>query len=131
MEQRRRTLARVLTWRLGGILLATLLGWLLLEDPVSGASVGLLYNAIRAATQYVHERLWLRVTWGLTAAPRGGPCALCGGAPGFQCLVGGRERQDLDRNYLSVGDRKRAPSCPGGFPYKKAPVQRKTDSRSC
>lgn len=69
MELRRRTLARVLTWRIGGIALATILGWLLLDDPVSGASFGLAYNGIRAGTQYLHERLWLRTRWGLTALP--------------------------------------------------------------
>jgi len=123
MEQRRRTLARVLTWRLGGILLATLLGWLLLEDPVSGASFGLLYNAIRAATQYVHERLWLRVTWGLTAAPRGGPCALCGGAPGNHYLLekgGPCPNECAERGCADYCGRNKAHLPGGPWPHAEA-----------
>lgn len=69
-ETRLRTLARSLTWRLSGVLIAVLLTWYLTGDVRTGIEVGVAYNVIRLATQYIHDRWWARVAWG--RLPAGG-----------------------------------------------------------
>lgn len=68
-ETRLRTLARSLTWRLSGVVLAVLLTWYLTGDMRTGIEVGVAYNVIRFATQYIHDRWWARVAWGALPGP--------------------------------------------------------------
>lgn len=63
-ETRLRTLTRSLTWRLSGVLIAVLLTWYITGDARMGIEVGVAYNVIWLATQYVHDRWWARVAWG-------------------------------------------------------------------
>lgn len=63
-ETRLRTLARSFTWRLSGVLLAIVLTWYITGDMRTGIEVGVAYNVIRFAAQYIHDRWWARVEWG-------------------------------------------------------------------
>ena len=64
-ETSKRVLVRVVTWRVGGVILAILYTWWRLGDPWLGLDIGLTYNLIRAATHAGHEYWWSKVKWGL------------------------------------------------------------------
>lgn len=68
-ETRLRTFARSVTWRASGVLVAVLLAWHFTGDLQTGLEVGVAYNLIRFATQYVHDRWWARVAWGTLPLP--------------------------------------------------------------
>ena len=52
------------TWRVGGVLLAILLAWLMTGNLLLGLEFGLVYNTVRFFTYLIHQRLWQYVGWG-------------------------------------------------------------------
>ena len=55
---------RMVTWRIGGIIVAVVIGWWLTGDWVLGLQFGLAYNLVRGLTQLVHDSVWSRMKWG-------------------------------------------------------------------
>ena len=72
-ETPKRLVLRVITWRVGGVILAILYTWWRLGDPWLGLDIGLTYNAIRVVTHAGHEILWARVRYGLKPSQTSGP----------------------------------------------------------
>lgn len=57
-EQHKRTLVRAVSWRI----VATLV-----TAAFTGISGAIIINVWMTLAHYIHERLWLRWKWGLTA----------------------------------------------------------------
>lgn len=58
MVQRRRHLAKSITWRALGTLDTMLIAWLVTGDPLMGASIGALEIVTKTMLYYFHERAW-------------------------------------------------------------------------
>jgi len=64
MESRRRSLAKALTWRAGGLVVTVLIALLLTGNVRAAASIGVLDTLVKLGAFYVHERLWLKISYG-------------------------------------------------------------------
>lgn len=60
-----RLLVKAIEWRLTGVLLGAVLGFLLTGSWAIGLLFGGLYNGIRMAVMPLRDRLWNRVAWGV------------------------------------------------------------------
>ena len=62
---RRRHIAKTITWRIIGTLDTMVLGWLVSGDPVVGLKVGGLELITKMILYYLHERAWYSSNWGV------------------------------------------------------------------
>ncbi len=62
---RRRHIAKTITWRIIGTLDTMVLGWLVSGDPVVGLKVGGLELITKMILYYFHERAWYSSNWGV------------------------------------------------------------------
>tara|TARA_B100001778_G_C18361746_1_gene526741 strand:- start:35 stop:262 length:228 start_codon:yes stop_codon:yes gene_type:complete len=62
---RRRHIAKTITWRIIGTLDTMVLGWLVSGDPVVGLKVGGLELVTKMILYYFHERAWYSSNWGV------------------------------------------------------------------
>ena len=69
METRLRSLAKAITWRMGGLITTTAVVWVVTGQPKLAISIGLLDTAVKLAAYYVHERCWLKVRFGRVHPP--------------------------------------------------------------
>ena len=67
---RRRHVAKTITWRVIGTLDTMALGWLVSGDPMIGLKVGGLELITKMALYYFHERAWYASNWGVIKTPR-------------------------------------------------------------
>ena len=65
MVQKKRHLAKAITWRIVGTLDTILLGWFISGDFKVGASIGLLELLTKMVLYYIHERAWYQSDFGL------------------------------------------------------------------
>ena len=62
---KRRHIAKTITWRIIGTLDTMVLGWLVSGDPVVGLKVGGLELITKMILYYFHERAWYSSNWGI------------------------------------------------------------------
>ena len=62
-----RTWVRVATWRVSGVILGVVLTYIFAGEWTLGFEIGITYGLIRTLSHVVHERLWMRFSWGLNA----------------------------------------------------------------
>ena len=62
---RRRHIAKTITWRIIGTLDTMVLRWLVSGDPVVGLKVGGLELITKMILYYFHERAWYSSNWGV------------------------------------------------------------------
>jgi len=62
---RSRSLAKSLTWRVLAIIVTFASIYLLTGEIITATAGTLLTNSINFVLYYLHERVWLKVTWGL------------------------------------------------------------------
>jgi len=65
LVQKKRHLAKAITWRIVGTLDTVLLGWLISGDFAVGASIGVLELFTKMILYYGHERLWYKSDFGV------------------------------------------------------------------
>jgi uncharacterized membrane protein len=65
MVQRRRHLAKAVTYRLFGSAATAGIAYVVSGDAAIGASVGVLDSVAKIGLYYLHERVWYRVRWGV------------------------------------------------------------------
>ena len=65
MIQRKRHLAKAITWRALGTLDTMLIGWFITGSVKIGASIGLLELVTKTLLYYAHERMWYKSKWGV------------------------------------------------------------------
>ena len=59
-----RSLLKTLSWRIVGTLDTMALGWLITGDCLVGLKIGALELVTKFVLYYLHERAWLRSTFG-------------------------------------------------------------------
>jgi len=62
---RKRHIAKTITWRLVGTLDTMLLGWIISGDPMIGVKIGFLELFTKMILYYFHERVWYRSDFGI------------------------------------------------------------------
>ena len=69
METHTRTIIKSLTWRIGGLGMTFATAWAITGRPALAASIGVVDTAIKLVAFYAHERLWLKIGFGLRHPP--------------------------------------------------------------
>jgi uncharacterized membrane protein len=64
MASKRRSLAKSITWRLIAIFVTFGVGFVMSGSWEFAASLSLVSNLINFILYYIHERFWLKVSWG-------------------------------------------------------------------
>ena len=64
MDQRRRSIAKALTWQALGLLVMTLLGFVATGSLRTAGGLALSAAAISTVTYILHERIWDHIRWG-------------------------------------------------------------------
>lgn len=64
MENRKRSLAKALSWRLFATVITVTVAFALTGELAFAAKIGALDTAIKLVAYFAHERLWLRVRFG-------------------------------------------------------------------
>src|SRR5438045_265778 len=72
MVQRKRHLAKALTYRVFGSAATAGIAYVATGDMRIGASVGIIDSVVKVGAYYLHERVWYRIRWGIRAEA-GGP----------------------------------------------------------
>lgn len=65
MVQKKRHIAKALTWRLVGTIDTFLLAWLLTGDMKLGATFSVVEIVTKTMLYYGHERIWYQFKWGV------------------------------------------------------------------
>jgi uncharacterized membrane protein len=65
MVERKRHLAKAVTYRLFGSIGTAAIAYAATGDARIGASIGALDSVAKVALYYLHERAWHRVRWGV------------------------------------------------------------------
>ena len=63
-EKWSRTFARTLTWRVSGVLILAVMAALASGTWKGAFAVAIGYNFLRWGLHFIHERLWLKSSWG-------------------------------------------------------------------
>jgi uncharacterized membrane protein len=64
MISKRRSFAKSITWRIVAILSTFAIAYFMTGSIAFATSLTLISNAINFVLYYIHERVWLKVTWG-------------------------------------------------------------------
>jgi len=70
-QVRSRALAKTLVYRTLMVLITVLVALLVTGDLAAALNIGLIANAIKTVTYYLHERAWDRISWGVASATAG------------------------------------------------------------
>lgn len=69
VESHLRSIAKAVTWRVGGTLVTFAVAWVLTGQVELAAQIGLLDTVIKIGAFYGHERLWNRLQFGRPKPP--------------------------------------------------------------
>ncbi|MHC4061521.1 MAG: DUF2061 domain-containing protein [Planctomycetota bacterium] len=69
MESHCRSIAKAVTWRMGGTVVTFAVAWILTGNLSLSAGIGLLDTVIKVGAFYAHERMWNRVSFGKQRPP--------------------------------------------------------------
>lgn len=69
MESHLRSMAKAVTWRLGGSAFTALIAWVVTQETGAATTIGLADLVVKIGAFYVHERLWERIPFGRRKPP--------------------------------------------------------------
>ncbi|MHC4483439.1 MAG: DUF2061 domain-containing protein [Planctomycetota bacterium] len=69
MESHYRSIAKAITWRMGGTLVTFAVAWVVTRELPLAAGIGLLDTVIKIGAFYIHERIWNRLSFGKQEPP--------------------------------------------------------------
>lgn len=69
MESHYRSIAKAITWRVGGTTVTFAVAWMLTGSISLSVSIGLLDTVIKIGAFYAHERFWNRLQFGKIKSP--------------------------------------------------------------
>jgi len=69
VESHLRSIAKAITWRVGGTIVTFAVAWLLTKRVELAAQIGLLDTLVKIGAFYGHERIWNRLKFGREEAP--------------------------------------------------------------
>lgn len=62
-----RAITKTLLYRTLMVLITIAVAWVVTGNTVDAVNIGLITNVIKTGTYYTYERVWNRITWGVTA----------------------------------------------------------------
>ena len=65
MEQKRRRLLRVISWRITATVTTMLISWLITNQIDLAIKIGFIEVFAKIVLQYIHERVWTKVKFGM------------------------------------------------------------------
>ncbi len=72
MESHKRSITKAMSWRIIALTITTLTVYFFTGDEVLSLGAGLVDSAIKIFAYYGHERLWIKVKFGLKRVGTGG-----------------------------------------------------------
>ena len=63
VDQKKRTIAKTMTWRVTASLTTFLIAWILTGDLLIGATIGSIEAIAKIFLYYYHERIWNNINW--------------------------------------------------------------------
>lgn len=69
METRLRSWAKSVTWRLAGIIILGGISYVMTRDWKETTVITAVFHTLRFVLYYYHERVWMRIAWGLQPHP--------------------------------------------------------------
>ena len=66
-DNQSRSIVKTITYKVCIFTVGTLVKWAVIGDFATALSIGITKNLITAVIYYVHERVWVRVSWGKLA----------------------------------------------------------------
>jgi uncharacterized membrane protein len=63
-EQKKRSIAKTLTWRITASLVTFLIVWIITGDWKIGSSIAAIEVITKMFFYYFHERIWIKIEWG-------------------------------------------------------------------
>ena len=69
MESHARSIVKAATWRVGGLIMTIGVAYALTGRGDLAASIGLVDTAVKLLAYYVHERVWLKISFGRRKPP--------------------------------------------------------------
>lgn len=69
MESHLRSIAKAVSWRIGGSIFTALIAWVLTQEAATATAIGLADMVVKIVAFYVHERLWERIPFGRPRPP--------------------------------------------------------------
>jgi uncharacterized membrane protein len=65
-ETKKRTVTRMITYRLTAWLFTIFWTWLFTSDITKATGFATLLHILLSFDYYIHERIWLKIKWGLS-----------------------------------------------------------------
>lgn len=65
METKRRSLVKSLSWRVWATVITMTVSFLITREIAFAIEIGLLDTTIKFFTYFAHERMWLRIDYGI------------------------------------------------------------------
>lgn len=69
MESHFRSVIKAVTWRTGGTVVTFAVAWVMTRRFDLAAQIGLLDTAVKLAAFYIHERMWMKISFGRLKPP--------------------------------------------------------------
>ena len=69
MESHYRSIAKAMTWRVGGTVVTFIVAWVVTRQFDFAAKIGVLDTVVKIGAFYAHERLWNRLSFGKLKRP--------------------------------------------------------------
>jgi uncharacterized membrane protein len=64
-ETKKRTVVRMLTYRITAWLFTIFCTWLIVGDLAKSTGFATVLHILLSVDYYIHERIWLKIKWGL------------------------------------------------------------------
>jgi uncharacterized membrane protein len=62
-DLQKRTIVKILTWRVTASLIIFIIAWALTGDLLIGATIGSIEAIAKIFLYYFHERIWNNISW--------------------------------------------------------------------
>jgi uncharacterized membrane protein len=66
IESNKRTIVRMLTYRLTAWLFTIFWTWIFLGDLTKSTGFATILHLLLSIDYYIHERIWLKIKWGMS-----------------------------------------------------------------
>lgn len=67
METNRRMIAKAITWQTSGLIVMTLIAFILTGSIEAGGSIAIISSVAGFIAFFLHEKLWSAIRWGKAA----------------------------------------------------------------
>ena len=69
MDSHRRSMAKAVTWRIGGLIVTGCVAWAITGELRFAAYIGAIDSLVKLGVYYAHERVWNGISFGRPKPP--------------------------------------------------------------